>query len=78
MSNWKSDFEVKFQLEFIHNNGRKEVKRNTLIVEAESEEKAKEIVLHQYQNSKFLKIKEIKKFGIINSLIVIFYFLKIF
>ena len=61
MSNWKSDFEVKFQLEFIHNNGRKEVKRNTLIVEAESEEKAKEIVLHQYQNSKFLKIKEIKK-----------------
>ncbi|MDC1086222.1 hypothetical protein OAT44_02260 [Alphaproteobacteria bacterium] len=61
MSNWKSDFEVKFQLEFIHNNGRKEVKRNTLIVEAESEEKAKEIVLHQYENSEFLKIKEIKK-----------------
>ena len=61
MSYWKSDFEVKFQLEFIHNNGRKEVKRNTLIVEAESEEKAKEIVLHQYENSEFLKIKEIKK-----------------
>ena len=61
MSNWKSDFEVKFQLQFIHNNGRKEVKLNTLIVEAEDEEKAKEIVLHQYENSEFLKIKEIKK-----------------
>ena len=40
MSNWKSDFEVKFQLEFIHNNGRKEVKHNTLIVEAEKDRKS--------------------------------------
>ena len=61
MNNWKSDFEVKFQLEFVHNNGRKEVKQNTLIVEAEDEENAKEIVLYQYENSQFLKINEIKK-----------------
>ena len=61
MINWKSDFEVKFQLEFVHNNGRKEVKQNTLIVEAEDEENAKEIVLYQYENSQFLKINEIKK-----------------
>ena len=61
MNNWKSDFEVKFHLEFIHNNGRKEVKQNTLIVEAEDEENAKEIVLYQYENSQFLKINEIKK-----------------
>ena len=61
MNNWKSDFEVKFQLEFVHNNGRKEVKQNTLIVEAEDEETAKEIVLYQYENSQFLKINEIKK-----------------
>jgi hypothetical protein len=61
MNNWKSDFEVKFQLEFFHNNGRKEVKHNTLIVEAEDEENAKEIVLYQYENSQFLKINEIKK-----------------
>ena len=45
MNNWKSDFEVKFQLEFVHNNGRKEVKQNTLIVEAEDEENAKEITM---------------------------------
>ena len=61
MNNWKSDFEVKFQLEFVHNNGRKEVKQNTLIVEAEDEENAIEIVLYQYENSQFLKINEIKK-----------------
>ena len=61
MNNWKSDFEVKFQLEFVHNNERKEVKHNTLIVEAEDEENAKEIVLYQYENSQFLKINEIKK-----------------
>ena len=61
MNNWKSDFEVKFQLEFVHKNGRKEVKQNTLIVEAEDEENAKEIVLYQYENSQFLKINEIKK-----------------
>ena len=61
MNNWKSDFEIKFQLEFIHNNGRKEVKYKTLIIEAENEERAKEIVLYQYENSRFLKINEIKK-----------------
>ena len=49
MNNWKSDFEIKFQLEFIHNNGRKEVKYKTLIVEAENETKAKEILLYQYE-----------------------------
>ena len=31
MSNWKTDFEVKFRLEFIHENGRKEIKNNTCI-----------------------------------------------
>ena len=30
MSNWKTDFEVKFKLEFIHVNGRKEIKNNTI------------------------------------------------
>ena len=61
MSNWKSDFEIKFQLEFIHDNGRNEFKYKTLIVEAENEIKAKEILLYQYENSRFLKINEIKK-----------------
>ena len=40
MSNWKTDFEVKFRLEFKHENGRKEIKNNTLIVEAENEDQA--------------------------------------
>ena len=61
MSNWKIDFEVKFSLEFKHFNGRKEIKNNTLIVEANSEDEAIEIIINQYDNSVFLKIDEVKK-----------------
>ena len=39
----------------------KKKKYNSLIVEAESEEKAKEIVFYQYENSSFLVIDEVKK-----------------
>ena len=61
MSNWKTDFEVKFRLEFKHENGRKEVKNNTLIVEAENEDQAIGIVTNQYDNSDFLKVDKVKK-----------------
>lgn len=61
MSNWKTDFEVKFHLEFTHFNGRKEEKNLSLIVEAENEKKAIEIVTFQYGNSLFLKIDEVKQ-----------------
>ena len=61
MSNWKTDFEVKFRLEFIHENGRKEIKNNTLIVEAENEDQAIEMVINQYDNSVFFKVDEVKK-----------------
>ena len=61
MSNWKIDFEVKFRLEFKHENGRKEIQNNTLIVEAENEDQAIEMVINQYDNSVFLKVDEVKK-----------------
>ena len=61
MSNWKTDFEVKFKLEFKHINGRKEIKNNTLIVEAENKDQAIEMVINQYDNSVFLKIDEVRK-----------------
>ena len=61
MSNWKTDFEVKFRLEFIHENGRKEIKNNTLIVEAEDEDQAIKMVINEYDNSVFLKVDEVKK-----------------
>ena len=61
MSNWKTDFEVKFRLEFIHENGRKEIKNNTLIVEAVNEDQAIEMVINEYDNSVFLKVDEVKK-----------------
>ena len=61
MSNWKTDFEVKFRLEFIHENGRKEIKNNTLILEAENEDQAIEMVINEYDNSVFLKVDEVKK-----------------
>ena len=61
MSNWKTDFEVKFRLEFRHFDGRKEVKNNTLIVEAENEDQAIEMVINQYDNSDFLKVDEVRK-----------------
>ena len=61
MSNWKTDFEVKFRLQFIHENGRKEVENNTLIVEAENEDQAIEMVINEFDNSAFLKVDEVKK-----------------
>ena len=61
MSNWKTDFEVKFRLEFKHKDGRKEIKNNTLIVEAENEDQAIEMVINEYDNSVFLKVDEVKK-----------------
>ena len=61
MNNWKTDFEVKFHLEFTHVNGNKEAKYNSLIVEAENEEKAVEMVTYQYENSEFLIIDGVKK-----------------
>ena len=56
MSNWKIDFEVKFKLEFKHENGRKEIQNNTLIVEAENEDQAIKMVKNEYDNSLFLKV----------------------
>ena len=61
MSNWKTDFEVKFRLEFKHFDGRKEIKNNILIVEAENEDQAIEMVINQYDNSDFLKVDEVRK-----------------
>ena len=61
MTNWKTDFEVKFCLEFIHGDGKKEIINKSLIVEAENKEKAIEIIFQQYENSKFLKINEVIK-----------------
>ena len=61
MSNWKTDFEVKFRLEFSHLNGKKETKYNSLIVEAENEDMAVEMIIHQYENSHFLIIDGVKK-----------------
>ena len=61
MNNWKTDFEVKFHLEFTKVNGKKEAKYNSLIVEAENEEKAVEMVTYQYENSEFLIIDGVKK-----------------
>jgi len=61
MSNWKTDFEVKFRLEFKHLDGRKEIKNNILIVEAENEDQAVEMVINHYDNSDFLKVDEVRK-----------------
>ena len=44
-----------------HENGRKEIKNNTLIVEAENEDQAIEMVINEYENSVFLKVDEVKK-----------------
>mgnify|MGYP001256449494 FL=1 len=61
MSNWKTDFEVKFCLEFKHLNGEKETKYNSLMVEDENEDMAVEMIIHQYENSQFLIIDGVKK-----------------
>ena len=61
MNNWKTDFKVKFHLEFLHVDGTKEMNYNSLIVHAENEDAAKEMILNQYEGSKFLIIDEVVK-----------------
>ena len=41
MNNWKTDFKVKFHLEYLHTDGTKEMNYNSLIVHAENEDAAK-------------------------------------
>ena len=54
MNNWKTDFKVKFHLEYHHKDGTKEKDYNSLIVHAEDEDAAKKMILNQYEDSKFL------------------------
>ena len=61
MNNWKTDFKVKFHLEYHHNDGTKEIDYNSLIVNAEDEDAAKKMILNQYEGSKFLIIDEVVK-----------------
>ena len=61
MNNWKTDFKVKFHLEYHHKDGTKENDYNSLIVHAEDEEAAKKMILNQYEDSKFLKIDKVEK-----------------
>ena len=61
MNNWKTDFKVKFHLEYQHKDGTKEMDYNSLIVHAEDEDTAKKMILNQYEDSKFLKIDKVEK-----------------
>ena len=46
MNNWKTDFKVKFHLEYHHKDGTKEKDYNSLIVHAEDEDAAKKMILN--------------------------------
>ena len=61
MNNWKTDFKVKFHLEYLHKDGTKEMNHNSLIVHAEDENAAKKMILNQYEGSRFLIIDEVVK-----------------
>ena len=61
MNNWKTDFEVKFHLEYLHKDGRIQKDYNSLIVHAENESGARKMIVNQYEGSEFLKIDEIVK-----------------
>ena len=61
MNNWKTDFKVKFHLEYLHTDGTKEINYNSLIVHAENEDAAKKMILNQYEGSMFLIIDEVVK-----------------
>ena len=48
MSNWYIDYKVKYFLRFRHDDGRTEVRRNIIIIEARSEDEARKKILYQY------------------------------
>ena len=50
MNNWKTDFKVKFHLEYHHNDGTKEIDYNSLIVHAENEDAAKKTAQHSLRD----------------------------
>ena len=49
MSNWYIDYKVKYFLRFRHDDGRTEVRRNIIIIEARSEDEARKKILYQYE-----------------------------
>ena len=61
MSHWKSDFEVRYYLEFKHSNGRVEKLYDSQIIHAEDEKTACELLMNDKENSQFLKIYYVKR-----------------
>ncbi len=49
MSNWYLYYKVKYFLRFRHDDGRTEVHRNIIIIEARSEDEARKKILYQYE-----------------------------
>ena len=49
MSNWHIDYKVKYHIRFRHADGRTEVLRDIMIIEARSEDETKKKILYQYE-----------------------------
>jgi hypothetical protein len=54
MTNWHTDYMVKYHIAFVHNDGRSEVVRDNMIVEGRSPEEVKKIILAKYEHSDIL------------------------
>ena len=51
MSNWKTDYRIKYHITFTHIDGRTDIKKNSLVIEAGSPEEVESIIINQFENS---------------------------
>ena len=59
MNNWKTEFEVKYDLRFTNDDGKEEIKRDFLIIEGCSKSAVINIIKHKFGYSEDLEIGEV-------------------
>ena len=50
MSNWNTEYRVKYHITIVHDDGRTEVVKDNMIVESRSPEEAEKIILDKYKH----------------------------
>jgi hypothetical protein len=51
MNNWKIDYRVKYHIIFTHIDGRTDVKKDSLVIEANTPDDVERIIIDQFENS---------------------------
>ena len=61
MNNWETEFEVKYECNYIDDNGSEVAKKDIVIVEAGTQSEVINIIKHRFNYSDNIKIESIKE-----------------